>query len=43
MKHDTILCLCDYSGVMAQPWVMAGYTAILIEPKHMESARIGEK
>ncbi|WP_445621301.1 hypothetical protein ACUN8C_05705 [Kushneria sp. Sum13] len=34
MKRDTILCLCDYSGVMAQPWVMAGYTAILIDPQH---------
>ena len=31
---DTILCLCDITGVMAQPWVDAGYRAILVDPQH---------
>lgn len=31
---DTILCLCDITGVMAQPWVYAGYRAILVDPQH---------
>jgi hypothetical protein len=31
---DTILCLCDLTGVMAQPWIRAGYRAILVDPQH---------
>ncbi|MCK7435926.1 dcm methylase [Enterobacter bugandensis] len=29
-----IICLCDESGVMAEPWLEAGYNAILVDPKH---------
>lgn len=36
MKRDIILCLCDYTGIMAQPWVDAGYRAILVDPQHRE-------
>ena len=31
---DTILCLCDLTGNMAQPWIDAGYRAILVDPQH---------
>ncbi|MAX33714.1 MAG: dcm methylase [Halomonadaceae bacterium] len=34
--RDTILCLCDLTGTMAEPWVSAGYRAILIDPQHPE-------
>lgn len=29
-----VICLCDISGVMAKPWVDAGYEAILVDPQH---------
>jgi hypothetical protein len=32
--RDTVLCLCDYTGNFARPWVEAGYRAILIDPQH---------
>jgi hypothetical protein len=31
---DTVLCLCDYTGNFARPWVEAGYRAILVDPQH---------
>ena len=31
---DTILCLCDLTGVMAKPWVEAGYKTVLVDPQH---------
>ena len=34
MERDTILCLCDLTGIMAQPWMNAGYRAILVDPQH---------
>lgn len=34
MSRDTVLCLCDLSGVMATPWVAAGYKAVLVDPQH---------
>ena len=34
MSRDTVLCLCDLSGVMAAPWVAAGYRAVLVDPQH---------
>lgn len=37
---DTILCLCDLTGVMAQPWVDAGYRAILVDPQHPEGVSV---
>ncbi|WP_227875858.1 hypothetical protein [Kushneria konosiri] len=39
MIRDTILCLCDLTGVMALPWVDAGYRAILIDPQHPEGVQ----
>lgn len=32
--RDTILCLCDLTGVMARPWVEHGYKAVLVDPQH---------
>lgn len=29
-----IICLCDYSGIMARPWVEAGCRALLVDPQH---------
>lgn len=34
--RDTVLCLCDYTGNFARPWVEAGYRAILVDPQHGE-------
>lgn len=33
-----ILCLCDLTGIMAEPWLDAGYSAILIDPQHEQSS-----
>jgi hypothetical protein len=35
-----ILSLCDLTGVMAQPWVDAGYGAILVDPQHGEGVHV---
>lgn len=35
-ERDTVLSLCDYTGNFVQPWVEAGYRAILIDPQHRE-------
>jgi len=34
LQRNIILCLYDYSGLMAQPWVEAGYRAILVDIQH---------
>lgn len=34
MSRDTVLCLCDLTGNFAQPWVEAGYRAVLVDPQH---------
>lgn len=34
MRRDIVLCLCDLSGVFAQPWVDNGYRAVLVDPQH---------
>ena len=36
-----IICLCDLTGIMAQPWVDAGYRAVLVDPQHGESSNNG--
>lgn len=36
MNTGIIISLCDLTGVMVEPWVDAGYTAILIDPQHAE-------
>lgn len=30
----TVISLCDLTGNMVQPWVDAGYNAILVDPQH---------
>lgn len=32
--RDTVLCLCDVTGIMARPWVEHGYRAVLVDPQH---------
>lgn len=34
MIRDTVLSLCDITGNFVQPWVDAGYSAILVDPQH---------
>lgn len=36
--RDTVLCLCDYTGNFARPWVEAGYRAVLVDPQHGSSS-----
>ena len=38
MSKGTIICLCDITGVMAEPWVEAGYRAVLVDPQHLETS-----
>ena len=30
----TVISLCDITGHMVQPWVEAGYNAVLVDPQH---------
>lgn len=32
--RDTVLCLCDLTGVLAAPRVENGYKAVLVDPQH---------
>lgn len=34
MSNGTAIFLCDLTGAMAEPWVEAGYRAILVDPQH---------
>lgn len=34
MTRDTIICLCDVTGILAQPWIDLGYKAVLVDPQH---------
>ena len=36
MKKNIAIFLCDITGVMAKPWVDAGYDCILVDPQHPE-------
>lgn len=45
-----IISLCDLSGIMVEPWVVAGYSALLVDPEHPRGinqrgnvVRIGKK
>ncbi|EGT5653937.1 hypothetical protein SMZ52_000928 [Cronobacter sakazakii] len=40
MSKGIIICLCDITGRMAQPWVNAGYEAILVDPQHPEGVHV---
>ena len=33
----TVVSLCDLTGHMVQPWVDAGYHAVLVDPQHVTS------
>jgi len=35
-EKNIAIFLCDLTGVMAAPWVEAGYHAILVDPQHPE-------
>lgn len=37
--NGTIISLCDLTGVMVEPWVQAGYRAVLVDPQH-ETTRV---
>lgn len=34
--NPVMLSICDFTGVMAAPWLEAGYDVILIDPQHGE-------
>jgi hypothetical protein len=34
MANGVIVSLCDLSGIIADPWLEAGYDALLIDPQH---------
>lgn len=34
LAGPTVISLCDLTGNMVQPWVDAGYNAILVDPQH---------
>ncbi len=42
MSRGTIICPCDLTGIMAAPWVAAGYDAILIDPQHHDGISTSE-
>ena len=33
----TVISLCDLTGNMVQPWIEAGYSALLVDPQHGET------
>ncbi len=39
--RNIAIFLCDLTGVMAAPWVEAGYHAILVDPQHAEGVNTG--
>lgn len=39
MTKGTIICLCDITGVMATPWVEAGYRAVRRHRSRQNSRR----
>lgn len=32
--RKTVISLCDLTGNMVQPWIEAGYNAVLVDPQH---------
>lgn len=43
MNKNIAIFLCDITGVMAKPWVEAGYEAILVDPQHTEGVTVEGK
>lgn len=35
-----VISLCDYTGIMAEPWLDAGYNAVLVDPQHPEGRTV---
>mgnify|MGYP003623708770 CR=1 FL=1 len=35
-----VLSLCDYAGVMVEPWIEAGYEALIVDLQHQGGANI---
>jgi len=42
MSRDVVVSLCDLTGTFVQPWVDAGYQAVLVDPQHSVTHRDGE-
>ena len=42
MSNGTAIFLCDISCVAAQPWVDAGYRAVLVDPQHQATSSEGQ-
>jgi hypothetical protein len=40
-NFGTVISLCDLTGHMVQPWVDAGYRAVLVDPQHGTSSDDG--
>ena len=40
MSLGIAIFLCDITGVMAKPWVEAGYDVILVDPQHPEGVTV---
>jgi len=38
----TVVSLCDLTGHMVEPWVDAGYRAVLVDPQHKETRDDGQ-
>lgn len=38
----TVISLCDLTGNMVQPWVDAGYNAVLVDPQHVATRIEGQ-
>lgn len=42
MNRDIIISFCDLTGNFVQPWVDAGYRAILVDPQHGHNSDDGK-
>ncbi|RAW91287.1 MULTISPECIES: hypothetical protein [unclassified Photorhabdus] len=43
MTKGTIICLCDLTGIFAEPWLNDGYSTLLIDPQHNKSSTENHK
>lgn len=39
--NKVVISLCDITGVMVEPWVDAGYDAVLVDPQHGKYSNSG--
>ena len=40
MSLGTVISLCDYTGIMVEPWVKAGFDAVLVDPLHADGEQV---